>query len=360
MEEQENHKALMALQFGLSTKRNRIGVKFLDYLFFSPFFKLMKHLFLISSLKNTLIVIWMISLIGLGLTAMTGSVYRLYDDVRTAVISFVRLLSDAPKDTSDKLLEVYIIKHYSNLNAAPPLAVVLDHLQLEPPWRRCVSPPSKDDGERHCTRDVYHPLFQKVAARLHALAATTPTGSSQEASFQDFIPPPSFNMSNDKKIDLPVEAYQWLQEERKRIQENALIISLFDTFFLLIVLGGFGSLIFLIREHQENDQAIPIKAYVYRPILGMSLALAIFIADASLHALISSADIENIRKETLLLLALSAGLVSEQAYSAIYYKAKEAIEKFKGEREKAQAKVAKESKEALKIFRGDQENDRDK
>ena len=76
----------------------------------------------------------------------------------------------------------------------------------------------------------------------------------------------------------------------------------------------------------ENDKNIPIRSYIYRPILGMSLALAVFITNASIHTLISDAEITSIKRETLFLLAFAAGLISEKTYSLIVHKAKKVIE----------------------------------
>jgi hypothetical protein len=58
------------------------------------------------------------------------------------------------------------------------------------------------------------------------------------------------------------------------------------------------------------------------------LALAVFVVDILGHSLISTADILQIRHETLYVLALAAGLLSEQAYNVLLGKASDALNQF--------------------------------
>jgi hypothetical protein len=80
------------------------------------------------------------------------------------------------------------------------------------------------------------------------------------------------------------------------------------------VLGAFGALIFLIRDYITADQEKNLSDYIFRPVPGMFLAVAVFVVDILAHTVISSASILQIRYEPLYILALGAGLLSETAY----------------------------------------------
>ncbi len=84
-----------------------------------------------------------------------------------------------------------------------------------------------------------------------------------------------------------------------------------------MVLGAFGSLIFLIMDYIKLRNSSSIEAYIIRPIMGCLLAVAMFVVDIAAHTVISEANIFSVRHETLYLLAFAARLLSEQAYQAV-------------------------------------------
>lgn len=71
-----------------------------------------------------------------------------------------------------------------------------------------------------------------------------------------------------------------------------------------------------------------LSAYLFRPVLGAFLAVAIFIIDIVAHSIVSTAEITKIRHETLFVLALAAGLLSDHAYDMINTRSKLALEKW--------------------------------
>jgi hypothetical protein len=94
-------------------------------------------------------------------------------------------------------------------------------------------------------------------------------------------------------------------------------ISFLDLFILLIILGGFGSWIYLVRRHIDPLIKVDLYEYFYRPPLGMTLAIAVFIVNITLHSFVSTSNINAVRRETLILLAFTAGLLTDKTYEFI-------------------------------------------
>lgn len=83
------------------------------------------------------------------------------------------------------------------------------------------------------------------------------------------------------------------------------------------MLGALGSIIFLIREHIDPKKETPIRSYFYKPIFGILLAIATFVVNLSVNGLASTARVEDLRTEGILLLAFAAGLLSDQTYERL-------------------------------------------
>ena len=271
--------------------------------------------------KNILLIFWIYLLLGLGIEIASGKTRLMMDQLIDSPlfgISNQDLQQKTQVINPSQVMDDYLSKNYKSSDEMPPLGLVLDQIQIYGNWR---------NPKKNITRNEYLNLFKTIEFRLKAIAINN-IEDLNSIQIEASILPKNFRgggFDPKHKSNLPLEAQSWIEAEAKRIQKKAQRLNLLDTFLLLIILGGFGSLIFLIREHMENEQDIPIKSYIYRPILGMSLALAIFITDASIHTLISEAEIENIKRETLFLLAFAAGLVSEQAYSLIVHRAREVL-----------------------------------
>jgi hypothetical protein len=135
------------------------------------------------------------------------------------------------------------------------------------------------------------------------------------------------DQSEKKYITLPQEVVTWIEEERIRSDYYNQRTDLIDTFIIVMLIGAFGSLIFLIRDYIERQELTSIASLIFRPILGMFLAMAVFIVAMFGQSMVSTAKMDQARPETLYLLALAAGLLSEDAYNAVVKRAKEALEK---------------------------------
>ncbi len=274
----------------------------------------------ITLIKNIILISWIYSLLYLGIQIGSGKTILLLENlIDSTFFDNENSLQQKPVINPSQVMDDYLSKKYKSSAEMPPLGLVLDEIQIHDNWR---------NPKENLPVNEYINLFKTIEFRLTTIA-THNIEDLNSVEIEATILPKNFRgegFDPSLKSNLPLEAQSWIKAEAKRINERTKTINLLDTFLLLIILGGFGSLIFLVREHMENEKNIPIKSYIYRPILGMSLALAIFITNASIHTVISDAEIESIKRETLFLLAFAAGLISEQAYSLIVHKAKEVIE----------------------------------
>lgn len=275
---------------------------------------------LIISIKNIILISWIYSLLYLGIQIGSGKAILLMENLINSTFFNDQNSSEQKLVTNpSQVMDNYLSKKYKNSAEIPPLGLVIDKIQIHENWR---------NPKINMQRNEYINLFKSIEFRLEAIANSN-IENLNSVEIEATILPKNFRgegFDPNFKTNLPLEAQYWIKAEEKRINQRNKTINLLDTFLLLIILGGFGSLIFLVREHMENDKNIPIRSYIYRPILGMSLALAVFITNASIHTIISDAQIESIKRETLFLLAFAAGLISEQTYSLIVHKAKEVIE----------------------------------
>lgn len=217
------------------------------------------------------------------------------------------------------MLEDYL-NYYSD---PPPLAVVLDSIIRDDIWRDAsLVWREKNFPDVHRYQIEYHSLFVAVHQHLKTLARQkqVPGAAAEPPHLKNSVIPSVFRKyrvrSNDGRLLLPDEARLWIEEERARTKLAKTREDLANTFLILIALGAFGSLIFLIRDFMEAEST-RLAAYLFRPLWGMFLALAIFILDIWGHAMLSESGLANIRHETLFALALAAGLLSEQAYQYV-------------------------------------------
>ena len=204
---------------------------------------------------------------------------------------------------------------------------MIDKIISNPPWN--------DNQRESGTKEQYIELFDKIHLILKALVSDRNVVIEQVTTFERPLIPDAF-VDKDKKFGqfetLPREVVAWIKEERLRQDNTKQSYALVNTFFLLMVIGAFGSLIFLMKDYIERQEDISIASLVFRPILGMFLAMAVFIVTIFGHTVVSTADILKIRAETLYLLALAAGLLSDEAYQ---YVRKVASERLKEEEKRS-------------------------
>ena len=194
----------------------------------------------------------------------------------------------------------------------------------------------KAESERsEKARQVYQELFKRVARRLEALVDKRTPDIVGDSIHSSILPPPFQLDQAFPVVNALPEVQAWATRERERLDNLQERDELANTFVLLTVLGAFGSMIFLTRDYIEKEVSTSVAAYFFRPILGILLAVAMFVIDVLLHSVISTANIAEVRQEPLYLLGLSAGILSEQAYGVVQLRAKNVLENYRKSQEDA-------------------------
>lgn len=299
--------------------------------------------------KGALLSAWLIVLIGLASWAASGKAGKEFIEAFEQLdyaVAYESIWQYRHPDemTPNDFLVVYLKQ---NGNAAP-IESVLD--SVAPRWREVnlkqiyleLYFPNGEDNinslklasipdQYSWIRGEYFNLFGRVdraiRGHVHDLSRD-PNAFSLNG--QHIIPTIFLAETDSPSVVMPAAAAAWINNERERILDQKNRVALVNTFLLLIVLGAFGSIIFLTRDFITIEPQTPLAAYIFRPVLGILLAIAVFVVDVLAHALVSEADILQIRHETLYVLALAAGLLSDQVYLAIGERAKEAVERLRG------------------------------
>ena len=231
----------------------------------------------------------------------------------------------------------FLDDEYYEDHPAPPVIAVVSELIQDPSWtngqnfldRLQEETPNvheTDEELKNGLHKLYQELFNRIEERLRGIVDDRNVDSDDIGINADMIIPffrqnPSTDGADSQEIK------SWVDRDRNRIDSVNAREELVDTFILLIVLGAFGSMIFLTRDYIEIDREMEtsVAAYVFRPLLGIFLAIAMFVIDILLHSVISTAEMTQVRMEPLYLLAFASGLLSEQAYGAVHARAQKAL-----------------------------------
>jgi hypothetical protein len=279
--------------------------------------------------KGLILLLWIYLLAFAAMFAATNSVskhvFGIFD-FSTRFYSFSFLLDDdreAVKPSAE--LRKYLRRFNSN---PPPIESILEKFMIKPHWTdRNIKPKNDGIDIKVWKQAQYRRLFEKTQQKLTLLSLDNTVNLKNVAIAFDEIVPIAFINNEEERVvhSLPAIAINWVIAERPRTKLKKARSQLIDTFVLLMVLGAFGSLIFLTRDYIVYPEDTSIETYIFRPILGMFLAIAMFIVDIAAHTIISQADIFEVRKETLYLLAFAAGLLSEQAYTLVQGRARKVL-----------------------------------
>ena len=284
--------------------------------------------------KGLLLAAWLAILLFLAGFAATGQAAKYFtayflareagsfDNARFVVRGQQRLLTGRE----------YLGQFVAGRENPPPIGALLD--TAVPNWRDVdLGPVYNSRGndmvdQKIWVEDQYTNLFGRADDLLKGYAALTDEDARAKPLRQADMTPDVFRTTPSQKFDdymMPAIAVAWIEGERQRIKEGKDRYSLVDTFILLSVLGAFGSLIFLTHDFVVAESETNMSAYLFRPVLGILLAVAVFIVDVLAHTAISTANIQQLRPETLYLLALAAGLLSERAYQFLNERARGAL-----------------------------------
>jgi hypothetical protein len=175
----------------------------------------------------------------------------------------------------------------------------------------------------------YFGLFIVIDRYLVAMVQNTKLTLENVMLPKEIIPNSFKGLLKEDKISLPEVAVNWMRNQRDIDKNELLKAKLVNTFFVLLTLGAFGSVVVLIKDFISGSNNTPFLSYIFRPILGMFLAMAVFLLDVLAHSLISTSAIETIRMEPLYVLGFAAGVLAEQAYGIILTKAQFSLDSFK-------------------------------
>lgn len=264
-----------------------------------------------SAIKGILLAIWIGALGALAWAAIGGHVSEFVLNYRPRWTKFAAAGIGDGSGKAATPLELLELFQRSTTNA-PPIAGLLD--ASIPGW----SEPEVPILNRKIEATEYNALFERVADGLRGLVDDTHFDTSVGKIVVNFIPAPFSKLIVPAPfVLLPAELKVWIDNQRAAEKANEARKSLIDTFVLLIIIGAFGSLVFMIRDYLRAEQETRVAAYVFRPVLGIFLAVAMFIIAIAASAAVSTSDILQVRRETLCILALAAGLLSEKAYAII-------------------------------------------
>ncbi len=296
--------------------------------------------------KDCLLIVWLFILLSISSFAIGGTISRLVEFLSDDLIKNIPVSNSqripqlencrgAIGGTPSDYLNCYLSEKYGGkfIDEVPPIGSVLDLLQVNTSWRELGAIKQAKGvsyDENKYQEKNFRVLFEIVETKLIAIATDNLQElNSLEISNEEVLPA-TFRFVADlkdfkaSKKRLPLEARNWVITKRNRRRQLELI----DTFVLLIMLGALGSIIFLIGDRikyqgDEGEKNIgkSVISYIYRPIFGMLLAIATFILTASINGVTSTAKLENLRTESILFLAFSAGLLTDKVYEQIIKKA---------------------------------------
>ena len=280
------------------------------------------------TLRGFLLILWIYFLaVAAYISLRPNDIIRFIDldsDGRFASVGLLTLPSDECPDPFE------IVSTYGRTLGELPAADLLD--VLAPGWNEPQRVPCSPGDKKAIQklRSTYEDACTRIASGLRA-AALSDTTSSRLKFDQHVLPaalvPPSEAKVID--IDLPLSVQQWSAQFRNANKEKQRQVDLIGTFLLLGVLGAFGSLVFLIRDYVADDVEKKFSDYVFRPVLGIFLSIAVFVVDICAHAIISTASVLEVRREPLLLLAFAAGLLSESMYDVVSERVRQAVAEWK-------------------------------
>lgn len=230
----------------------------------------------------------------------------------------------------DQILNCYQNKKYPNLSKErkPPTGILLDILQVNASWRTGFL---LQDHKHQLTVADFHALFDQVDSQLLAIADSP---LQDNILISNTFLPFHFrgeNFKDNESISLPHTIKRWVVQQQS-VPDRLRAI---DTFFLVITLGTLGSVVSLLSQHIKDPSKYHFREYFWRPVFGILLAVAIYVIAGGLTRAVStssSAEADStleLNRPVLVLLALAAGLLSEQAYASILDLSNDALTRIK-------------------------------
>jgi hypothetical protein len=277
--------------------------------------------------KGLILISWYATLVVAVSIAYKGlasdSITKFYDNIYSDSSVMLGPIEDTPITSPlDYLYFEYQGEYPKNI-----LVILLNSMQ--PSWSKksFFSDVLNKKGEMLLwAKDKYYVLFITAEAYLKTAIENSSVNLSEKINLTEILSQ-DFLITENTTVTLPMTVQNWINKQRENSSFIQARKNLADTFLILIILGTFGSLIFLTRDYISNSNGDEnnIASYLFRPLFGMAMAMAMFIVDMVAHSVISTGGIENIRNETMYLLGLSSGLLAEKAYEILQQKARHGL-----------------------------------
>lgn len=202
--------------------------------------------------------------------------------------------------------------------------------------------------DTHMTEEMrkayYYALFDAIDEHFIAVVQDKSIDPTKDTISRDILPKPFHDLMSQDQVTLPELAVNYVKQQRLKNDSLDLKVKLVNDFFIMLVLGAFGSLVFLLKGFLKAETDQSLIAYFVRPLLGMFLAMAVFLIDMLTHSVISNSGIEMMRVEPLYILGFAAGLLSEQVYTLVLQQLENVIEKSKSSENNSSATTAPDDK----------------
>lgn len=281
--------------------------------------------------KGFILVAWIVLLVYAASLAATRQVYPTLVKMPDTFRGYINGgPADEGKKNYRKIFEINsvwgLLQSYETKAPAPVISSILD-LGF-PRWddaRKVYEHGQFAGMDGVC--DAYCRLFESVDNYLNAVVLSKDFDPTK-ARISHGIAPPVFKFSaSNEEIAVPAVAVSWINSMRERLEKDEQLSNLIDSFFIMLVLGAFGSMVFLIKDFLYGEVRVKVAQYVFRPVLGMFLAMTVFLMDILTHSVLSTASIEALRLEPLFFLGIVSGMLAEQTYGVIYARAQKVIKK---------------------------------
>jgi len=133
----------------------------------------------------------------------------------------------------------------ARMDNPPPIAALLEACLQK--WT--VKTESRSDED-------YTTLFRRTSDRLRACVDDPQFDTTSSKISTDFVSSAFRDPGLPSDIPLTLELKTWIANQKDLAKTNASRTSLVDTFVLLIIIGAFGSLIFLTRDYMIEIASI--------------------------------------------------------------------------------------------------------
>lgn len=293
--------------FILTTIRSKLNMKFFSVM-----------------VRSIVIVCWSGALIFLASIAFSGQASSILDSASREFGKWVD-----PPLTSERIeLDGTAVGYLYDFDPETSFHTLLSTLNKVIPSWIDASIISRDV---HITEEMrkayYYALFDAIDEHFIAVVQDKSIDPTKDTINRDILPKPFHELMSEEQVKLPELAVNYVKQQRSKNASLELKVKLVNDFFIMLVLGAFGSLVFILKGFLKAETDQSLIAYFVRPLLGMFLAMAVFLIDMLTHSVISNAGIEMMRVEPLYILGFAAGLLSEQVYTLVLKQLENVIEK---------------------------------